>query len=400
MEPQHRRGLSTVGRAAVTLAWCLAATALVACGVDSKVDSEVDSKVDRDVGGEVGGEVGGFLGTDGAEILDGDGRPVQLRGVNWFGLETSSCMPHGLWSRPLDDVMSEIAAAGFTMIRLPYANQCLDEGVPTGLNEAENPELVGLSTLELMDAVVAAADEHDVRILLDRHRPGFDAQSELWYTDDYPEERWIADWVMLAERYRDDPTVIGADLHNEPHGPSCWGCGEPGRDWPAAAERAGDAIGQVHPGWLIVVEGVERMNDGSTTWWGGGLADVRDRPVELEIPDRVVYSPHDYPASVFAQEWFSDPAYPDNLRGLWEANWGYVASEGLAPVLLGEFGTRFETESDQQWLTALVDHLHEARLSFAYWSWNPDSGDTGGLVKDDWATPEQEKLDALGALLG
>ncbi len=38
-------------------------------------------------------------------------------------------------------------------------------------------------------------------------------------------------------------------------------------------------------------------------------------------------------------------------------------------------------------------------MSFAYWSWNPNSGDTGGLVADDWSSPEQDKLDALAPLL-
>ena len=36
--------------------------------------------------------------------------------------------------------------------------------------------------------------------------------------------------------------VIGADLHNEPHSPACWGCGDPNTDWRLAAERAGNAI--------------------------------------------------------------------------------------------------------------------------------------------------------------
>ena len=30
-------------------------------------------------------------------------------------------------------------------------------------------------------------------------------------------------------------------------------------------------------------------------------------------------------------------------------------------------------------------------MSFTYWSWNPNSGDTGGIVNDDWTTVNQAK---------
>jgi hypothetical protein len=36
---------------------------------------------------------------------------------------------------------------------------------------------------------------------------------------------------MLAGRYRGNPTVIGADLDNEPHGAATWGDGNPQTDW-------------------------------------------------------------------------------------------------------------------------------------------------------------------------
>jgi endoglucanase len=38
-------------------------------------------------------------------------------------------------------------------------------------------------------------------------------------------------------------------------------------------------------------------------------------------------------------------------------------------------------------------------MSFAYWSFNPNSGITGGLVQADWRTPEAAKLAALAPLL-
>ena len=200
-------------------------------------------------------------------------------------------------------------------------------------------------------------------------------------------------------RYADDPTVIGADLHNEPHDSACWGCGDASVDWPAAATRAGNAVLAANPNLLIIVEGVGRDVDGSWTWWGGGLRGVADDPVVLEVADRVVYSPHDYPASVAWQNWFGASDYPDNLTSVWDTNWGYIQKQGIAPVLLGEFGTKLETDSDRLWFDEIIAYLDENDMSFAFWSFNPNSGDTGGIVADDWRTPEADKVAALAPLL-
>lgn len=341
------------------------------------------------------------LHTAGAKIVTETGEEFTIRAVNWFGLETPNCAPHGLWRITIDQAMDQIASFGFNTIRLPFSSECLaaQASAVNGVGAWKNPGLIGKTPLQIMDRVVDAAAARHLRVILDRHRPDSGSQSELWYTGRFPERQWIADWVSLADRYRDRPTVIGADLHNEPHGSACWGCGDPATDWAAAATRAGDAVLAANPDWLIFVEGVERQRTAGSTWWGGGLADAATSPIALEVPNQLVYSAHDYPAGVYAQRWFSEPGYPANLPAIWDRNWGYLQQQNIAPVLLGEFGTRLATESDRAWLTTLVGYLAQRGTSFAYWSYNPNSGDTGGLVADDWTTPQHAKLDALAPLL-
>src|SRR5262249_44799964 len=170
---------------------------------------------------------------------------------------------------------------------------------PNGIDFGLNPDLQGLTGLQIMDKIVDYAGQIGLRVILDHHRSeaGDGAEANgLWYTDAYPESRWIADWRMLAQRYAGNPTVIGADLHNEPHDPATWGDGS-ATDWRLAAERAGNAILGVNPNWLILAEGVQTTAAGST-WWGGNLSNAGTFPVRLDVPDRLVYSPHDYPASV------------------------------------------------------------------------------------------------------
>jgi endoglucanase len=344
----------------------------------------------------------GWLHTSGGTILDSNNAPYTIKAASWFGMETPDCMPHGLWGTlTIDDALANIKSMGFNSVRLPFSNECLAATAIKGnLNYWANRAyaLEGKTPLVLMDTVIARAKANGLQIILDRHRPSSADQSPLWYTSAYPESKWIADWKMLAARYKNDPTVIGADLHNEPAGAATWG-GAAATDWQAAATRGGNAVLASNPNLLIIIEGIENQGNGTSTWWGGGLADVKNKPVTLATPNRVVYSPHDYPASLFAQKWFSDPNYPNNLPAVWDANWGYIQKQGIAPVLLGEFGTALQTTSDKQWMEKIVSYLGTNSMSFAYWAFNPNSGITGGLVQADWRTPEAAKLTALAPLL-
>jgi endoglucanase len=350
----------------------------------------------------------GNWSTSGSTIVDSDGDQVAIRGVNWFGFETAAAMPHGLWSRNMEDMLDQIAELGFNTIRLPFSSAMLDDGVvPQGINQQENPELVGLTSVELMDRFIDAAGQRGLAVILDRHALAPDDRAHLWYDDQYPQERLVDDWTMLAERYGDRPNVVGADLYNEPHDEACWGCGDPAVDWKAAATVAGDAVHAVEPDWLIFVEGVEHVDggscdgadDASCNWWGGNLADAVAEPIELAQENKVVYSPHEYATSVFRQTWFDDPSFPTNMPGIWDGFWGQLERSGSAPVMVGEFGTTLAADVDQVWLRELLAYMAEVGADFTYWSFNPNSGDTGGILQDDWVSVDDAKMSYLAPYL-
>lgn len=338
----------------------------------------------------------GALHTEGGHLVNAEGNRVILTGINWFGLETESFAPHGLWARNWEDILDQVRELGFNTIRLPYSNALLESGsMPNSVNYDLNPDLEGLSGLQTMDKIVEGAGGRGIKIILDRHRPGASAQSELWYTAQYDEQRWIDDWVMLAERYAGDDTVIGADLHNEPHGPATWGTGEEATDWRLAAERAGNAILAANADWLIIVQGIEQFQ-GDWYWWGGNLLGASEQPVRLDVPDKLVYSAHVYGPGVYPQPWFDVPEFPGNLAQIWDGHWGYLAREGIAPVIIGEFGGRSVGEDKEGiWQRELVTYLREHNLSYFYWTLNPNSGDTGGLLLDDWQSVDADKRELL-----
>ncbi len=340
----------------------------------------------------------GYWHTSGNQILDSNNAPVRIAGVNWFGLETGSYAPHGLWARGYKEMMDQMKQLGFNTIRLPYSNDILNEAnKPSAIDASKNPDLVGLSGLQVMDKVIEYANKIGMRVILDRHRPTKDSQSPLWYTGTVSEAKWIADWKTLANRYKGNTAVIGADLHNEPNGAACWACNDPARDWKAAAERAGNAVLAVNPNWLIFVEGIQTYGN-HWYWWGGNLEGVKSAAIKLNVANRVVYSTHDYPQSVWNQSWFTASSYPTNLAGVWDMIWGYIHKEKIAPVLVGEFGSKLQTQNDQQWFDSLTAYLKSNNISWVFWSWNPNSGDTGGILADDWQTVNWNKQSKLTPL--
>jgi endoglucanase len=367
---------------------------------DSTHDTSSDTAIDQPVIAQAApAPLGtGPLHTVGGNIIDADGRIVHISGVNWFGMETSTFAPHGLWARSLDDMLDQMVQAGFNTIRLPFSDQLFDPAsAPNGVDFQKNPELQGLTGLQIMDQVVQRAGEHGLKVILDRHRPTAAAQTELWYTAGVTEQRWVDDWLMLANRYRGNPTVIGADLDNEPHGAATWGDGNPATDWRAAAEGAGNAVLEANPDWLIFVEGIEHQAD-DWYWWGGNLSLAAQLPIQLSEPDKLVYEAHDYGPGVTDQRWFHVADFPSNLASVWYAHWAYLKLTGIAPVLIGEFGGHsVGSDAEGVWQRSLVAYMQVNGFDYTYWCWNPNSGDTGGILEDDWTTLDPAKLAILRA---
>lgn len=326
----------------------------------------------------------GYLQTSGNKIRDVHGHNVRLMGVNWFGFETNTMAPHGLWARNYQSMISQIASLGFNTIRLPFSAAMLSGTAAdvSGVHMWLNQEFQNKTPLQIMDAVIAYAGQEGLRVILDMHSLESHGNDGKWYNASRTETQWINDWKMLAARYANNPTVIGADLFNEPSG--SWGTGN-ADDWARAATAAGNAIHTVNSNWLIIVEGIRVWNN-KWYWWGGGLEPVATMPITLNKPNRLVYSPHDYPPSLTEQPWYQDPAYPANLPSVWESHWGFIETRGIAPILLGEFGSGLETSRDIQWADTLADYIKTKKLDWIYWAFNANGQPYMGVLNPDWTT--------------
>lgn len=364
-----------------------------------------------------------WLSTSGNQIVDESGDPVRLVAVNWFGAEGTNYTPHGTWQNSYKSQLNQIKAFGFNTIRLPFSGAMMTATPPvTAIDFDVNPEFEDKTALEIFDLIVDYAAQIGLRIVLDHHRRtagnGADG-SPVGGT--YTEASWIATWEAMATRYAANKNVCGADLHNEPHDLT-WS------QWAAYAENCANAIHAINPNWLVFVEGVGAY-DNEFYWWGGQLKGVTDRPISINTANKVVYSPHEYGHSVALQSWlqrdgFTVPNWPLNMYDVQGAAWGFIYEQNIAPIFIGEFGgwlgydgsgneTKPYASYERQWLAEVLkymngdfdgdgnaDHAGTAvGMSGAFWAYNPNSGDTGGLIEDDWLTPQDEKLALLAPFL-
>ena len=345
---------------------------------------------------------GGYTASNG-QIYDASGQRVVLRGVNWFGFEGGGHVAHGLWGRNWHSMLTQIKSTGFNAVRLPICPASL-HGASIGqglVDYSQNADLQGLNSQQVMDKVVNEMNRLGLYVLIDMHTPDCDKITELWHTPSYPESAWVPDLQGLAERYAALPYFIGLDLKNEPHGSATWGTGNASTDWNSAAERAGSAVLSKNSRLLVFIEGIQDSAtcSSSTPHFAGiNFEPINCTPLKLPA-NKIVYSPHIYGPDVWLQSYFADPSFPSNMPKIWTTQFGFLKDQGMT-VVPGEWGGKYGTggglAQDVTLQDALIKYYASKGIcSSFYWSWNPNSGDTGGILKDDWQSVWSAKVALL-----
>lgn len=369
-----------------------------------------------------------WLHTDGNKILDKDGKQVWLTGVNWFGYNTGTNTFDGLWNSQLVPTVKSIADHGFNLIRVPMSAELIlqwksGEYPKANYNNAYNPALNDLNSLQIFDYFLKLAEENGMKVMPDIHSAETNAAGHnvnLWYTDKISVDKYYEALEWMADRYKNNDTIIAFDLKNEPHGKpdegknaAIWNDSKDANNWKYVAETAAAKVLAKNPNVLIMIEGTEiypknSKGDYSSTnkddyyfnWWGGNLRAVRDFPINLgKYQDKLVYSPHDYGPTVYEQPWFEgDYDFNSLMKDCWQDNWFYIHKENKAPLLIGEWGG-FMKDPNLKWMTYMRQLIKENHLNHTFWCFNANSGDTGGLVLDDFRTWDTEKYNFVKEVL-
>ena len=368
-----------------------------------------------------------WLHCEGSRIYDKDGNEVWLTGANWFGFNCSENCAHYLWSADIDDVLQQVADRGINIIRFPIATELLVSwmnGKPNPVSSVSgnadpaftiNPDFVESdgktlkNSMEIFDIIMQKCKKYGIKAFIDIHSPHTDNSGHnynLWYGKaGVTTKVWIDTLVWLADKYKNDDTLLAFDLKNEPHGKgqegkdaAKWDGSTDENNWAYAATQCADAILDVNPNALILIEGVEQSLSGAQegdywgipdrrdnspyigAWWGGNFRGAREYPIKPKHgTSQIVYSPHDYGPSVYAQTWFDkDFTEQTLLDDYWYDTWAYINAENIAPELIGEWGGHMEGDN-LKWMTLLRNYMIKHHINHTFWCLNTNSGDTGGL---------------------
>lgn len=365
----------------------------------------------------------GYLRAAGHLITDGNGDQVLLRGVNVNQLvDFYQPRPGVAATRPLtEDDFAGIAANGFNVVRLNLSWSALEPSRGT-FDETYLKKII---------EAVGWAKQHGISVVLDMHqdgwwkgatpdgtacRPGTDP---MWGYDGAPAWATIADdaprcqftgrdispagdrafqnfyfdtagvqsalvrtWGMLAATFRDEPTVAGYDLLNEP------GFGE------TAPVTTSFLLGQYYDRAITAIRasGAPQIVfvEPSILWSGLGF-DSGPTP-GFTRDHNIVFSPHLYAESITMDRSLGTPAIVGLDRQFTLAQ--RVADEYDAPLWSGEYGYWGDDKDVDARLTRYAKAEDARALGSAYWVWkqacgDPQNGigDTGnGIMVQDCAT--------------
>ncbi|MDA8296140.1 MAG: cellulase family glycosylhydrolase [Actinomycetota bacterium] len=328
-----------------------------------------------------------WLHAEAGALRNEDGHPIVLRGVGiggWMNLEnfitghpsTESLLrtelarvlgPETLetfFARFLDGFFAEadaqfIASIGLNFVRLPVNYRHFEDD--------DRPGEFKASGFAQLDRAVRLCRRSGLWALIDLHAlPG--GQNHDWHSDNPShvpllwrhrdfQDRTVGLWERLAERYRDEPTVAGYNLVNEPADPTGHGLGPLYR-------RLAAAIRAIDSRHVLFLDGDRYAQDFTTIG---------------EPLDNAVYALHHYPhpGSLSGGDYpgLSGGVHYDRGRVAQEIDerTGYMAHHDLAS-LVGEFGPVYvgDERADAMRLRLLRDQieLYEQRqMSWCLWTY-------------------------------
>jgi endoglucanase len=118
------------------------------------------------------------------------------------------------------------------------------------------------------------------------------------------------------------------------------------------------------------------------------------------VPNKLVYSVHEYPGEISGQKVSSGPALIKRMNEMW----GWIFNEKISPIFVGEMGSSMASEQSREWAATIVPYLNGTGLgalhvpaggqavSTDWWDWGYLGNQIpNGTLQADWKTPKPEQ---------
>jgi aryl-phospho-beta-D-glucosidase BglC (GH1 family) len=315
-----------------------------------------------------------MLHTSGAQLVDAQGQPVKLRGVNlggwlmwegWMfgegfvsetelvkklntlaGFEATQDFRRGIYTNFIaEEDLRKIAELGFNSIRVPINYRLLDGGASQAVYQEAG--------WKLLDQLLDWCDKYHLYAVVDLHSapggqfhfftadPG-DSDISLWQSADNQRQA-AALWRALAKRYKSRKCLAGYDLINEPYAPT-------GQALVELYRQQVDAVRAEDKQHLIFIEGNKLATEFS----------MFAKPLDANM----AYSFHIY-------TWFGDN------RSERLTTYVKLAQQQKVPLWAGEFG---ENNYHMIGTTVTMFEAHPEICGWAFWPWKKAATGSPGLV--------------------
>ncbi|KAL0583193.1 hypothetical protein ABG067_006892 [Albugo candida] len=385
---------------------------------------------------------------------------MNIKGVNWLGMQDNKYVPKGLWDGKKDgNTLTRYAIFlsenGFNAVRLALSvDAALRNVVPdeTLINTKSNRALKTSRYIPLLSSIIQGLGVYHIAVVLNfQVLSALVKESGLWegssikLADTQKAISNLANELCNSKHYN----IIGIDLKDNV-AMATWG-DKSESDWAQAATTLGNHVIRECPRWLVFVQGIEgpsRRNsfvaeDGSEKivrlkyFTGSDLSGVATAPIVLKKKGKLVYSPKYFTSSYQLLDFFFSGGTPKGgllmdyvestnatLKKNVDLSMEYMFGSALASdsaVVLSSFGglvgslDRTELKTSTRIIEILISKMQNRTGGLAggfWWQLNPDAvypyrapdlanGTKAGLLLESWKVanmPVLRELEKMAAV--
>jgi hypothetical protein len=316
---------------------------------------------------ETGSDISG-LHVQGNQLLNGENKAVQLRGVNHSGTEYACIQGNGIFEGPNDDAsVKAIKGWNVNVVRVPMNEHCW-----LAVNGAPG-EYSGDKYQQAIKDYVDLLTKNGIATILELHWTAPGGEKATGQKPMLNKDHSVEFWKQVAATFKDNQSVI-FDPHNEPFPDgnkdtdaawTCWRDGGncSGMDFQAAGmQEIVDAIRGAGAKNVVMLGGVQYSN-GLSQW--------------------LKYKPDD-PENNLMASWHVYNFNPCKSTDCYDKTLKPVAEQ--VPIMAGEIG---QNDCGSDFIKEVMNWLDQNGGHYAGWVWNTWGTDCGSisLITDYNGTP-------------